>query len=140
MEITQIPFNAFIGLEACGPDEKGILRLPDRSEHSNHLGTVHASALFALAEASSGSYLHSSFPNDSSQAFAVLRSSNIKYRKPSTGQIYSVGRIDEADRENCIKALEKRGKGTVSIEIELLNEIEVLVATCRFDWFLSIEA
>lgn len=139
MDITKLPFNAFIGLETCSSDETGILTLPKRDEYSNHVGTVHASALFALAEASSGSHLQRNFSRDGSGVLAMLRASEIKYRKPAAGQIHSTGRIDDESRDSCIKTLKKKGKVRVSIEIDLWDELEMLVATARFDWFLSIE-
>lgn len=138
MEITHLPFNAFVGLEVCSNDNEGILSLPARNEYANHVGTVHASALFALAEASSGSHLQRNFPNDGAEVSAMLRASEIKYRRPATGQIYSTGRIDKEKHDKCIKMLEKKGKGRISIEIELWDELEVLVATAQFDWFLSV--
>ena len=56
MDITELPFNAFIGMEHAG-DLAGGLRLPADSRYTNHLGTVHASAIMALAEAASGKLL-----------------------------------------------------------------------------------
>ena len=53
MDITKIPFNQFIGLKIS--DKSGyLLMLDNRPEYRNHLDTVHASAMFALAEATSG--------------------------------------------------------------------------------------
>ena len=47
MDVTELPFNRLIGLEAA-PSQSGFLvSLPDRSQYTNHLGTVHASALLA---------------------------------------------------------------------------------------------
>ncbi len=54
MEVTKLPYNKFLGLEIHGD---GRLALPDDSRYTNHLGTVHAGALFSLAEAGSGQYL-----------------------------------------------------------------------------------
>jgi len=52
MNVAQIPFNAFIGIERAQGSER-LLALPEHPRYLNHLGTVHASALLALAEASS---------------------------------------------------------------------------------------
>lgn len=139
LEIVELPFNAFIGLETCSSDDTRILCLPDRKEYTNHVGTVHASALFALAEASSGRYLQHEISSKSESMFAVLRTSEIKYRKPAKGKIYSTGRIDEDAQNKCLKALENRGKGIFTVEIDLRNETDTLVATARFNWFLSVE-
>lgn len=51
--VTELPFNKLLNLEAA-TDEAHLLRLPAGGQYLNHLGTVHAGALLALAEASSG--------------------------------------------------------------------------------------
>jgi len=53
--VLDLSFNRFIGLQ--GADEPHLLRLPASERYLNHIGTVHASALVALAEASSGEFL-----------------------------------------------------------------------------------
>ena len=52
MKITDLPFNQLIGITAAEKDD-GMLCLPNDVRYTNHLGTVHASALLALAEATS---------------------------------------------------------------------------------------
>jgi acyl-coenzyme A thioesterase PaaI-like protein len=53
--VTELPFNAFLGLQLASDPEQ-LLQLPAGAKYLNHLGTVHASALLALAEASSGEF------------------------------------------------------------------------------------
>jgi hypothetical protein len=55
LNITLLPFNKLIGLEPAGPD--CMVGLPEGPQYLNHLGTVHASALLAVAEAGSGEFL-----------------------------------------------------------------------------------
>ena len=47
MNVTQLPFNALIGIERSEADG-ALLQLPAGSRYLNHLGTVHASALLAF--------------------------------------------------------------------------------------------
>ena len=56
MDVTDLPFNALIGIERAEANN-ALLRLPSDPRYLNHLGSVHASALLALAEASSGEFL-----------------------------------------------------------------------------------
>jgi acyl-coenzyme A thioesterase PaaI-like protein len=51
--VTDLPFNRLLGLQPAD-DATKLLQLPAGGQHLNHLGTVHASALLALAEASNG--------------------------------------------------------------------------------------
>ena len=54
MDISQLPFNQLIGLELASPDSDLLISLPAGVQYTNHLGTVHGSALLAVAEAGSG--------------------------------------------------------------------------------------
>ena len=54
--VTELPFNSFLGIQIAA-DPAHLLRLPSGQQYLNHLGTVHASAQLALAEASSGEFL-----------------------------------------------------------------------------------
>ena len=56
MDILSLPFNKFIGMEPSS-DSAYLLTLPAKTEYENHIQTVHAAALFALAEASNCSRL-----------------------------------------------------------------------------------
>ena len=56
MDLTVLPYNALIGIQKA----KGVSALLTLKEHErlhNHLGTIHAAALFSLAEASSAEFL-----------------------------------------------------------------------------------
>ncbi|HQR05857.1 MAG TPA: hypothetical protein PLN21_03490 [Gemmatales bacterium] len=55
MNITAIPFHTYLGLEFAEPPY--LLQLKAQPHHANHLGTIHASVLIALAEAGSGQFL-----------------------------------------------------------------------------------
>lgn len=57
MDVTKLPFNRFIGLEKGALADKFLVSLPASAQYTNHLGTVHASALLAVAEAGSAEFL-----------------------------------------------------------------------------------
>src|SRR5437879_5516558 len=85
--VTELPFNSFLGIHiATEPSQ--LLRLPPGDRYLNHLGTVHASAQLALAEASSGEFLLKHF--DSTNGIApVVRRIEAKFRKPASGTVTS---------------------------------------------------
>lgn len=83
MDVTKLPFNEFIGLK-LSDEPNYLLMLDDRAEYLNHLNTVHAGALFTLAEATSGHYLLGQF-NELPDIVPVVRKVEIKYRKPAIG-------------------------------------------------------
>jgi hypothetical protein len=96
MDITGIPFNQFIGLRKVAA-AAGELALDAAPKYLNHIGTVHAAAQFALAEACCGEYLLSRFADLTEGNLAVVRKAEIKYRKPAYGALKA--RASLADRE-----------------------------------------
>ena len=135
MDITKIPFNQFIGLRLS--DKSGyLLMLDNRSEYRNHLDTVHASALFALAEASSGYFLLNEF-SDLTDIVPVVRKVETKYKKPASGVVFSKGQFQETEKNEVLNALNQRGRTTLKVEVSLIDETDVLVMQSVFEWFVS---
>jgi hypothetical protein len=83
MKVLEIPFNKFIGLQQADTENDSIFKLERKKEYLNHLGTIHASALFALAEASSGEFLLNEFKDYKLDIIPVVRKVEIKYSKPT---------------------------------------------------------
>ena len=86
MDITKLPFNKFIGI-GRSQREGFTLSLPSENRYTNHLGTVHASALMALAEATSGEALLNAIGNLGDTIIPVVRRFECKFRKPASGSI-----------------------------------------------------
>ena len=57
MDVSQLPFNHYIGLELASQESGFLVSLPEDPKYTNHVGTVHASALLAVAEAGSAAFL-----------------------------------------------------------------------------------
>ena len=135
MNITDLPFNAFLGIEVTADGDE--LQLPDDSRFTNHVGTVHAGALYSLAEAASGSFLLSHPSVDVEKVGALLRESSIKYRRPASGRIRSQTRCSDEAIEQMHAALAKRGRAKLLIEVDLLDDEDQVVASANLDWFAS---
>ena len=87
MNVLKLPFNEYIGL-AESTDSEYMLMLQNDEKYLNHLNTVHASALFALAEATSGLLLLADF-KDLTDIMPVVRQVETKLNKPAQGQVFS---------------------------------------------------
>lgn len=135
MDVTMLPFNKFIGLKYS--DNPGyLLMLDNKTEYLNHLDTVHASAQFALAEATSGHYLLEQFAGIS-DIIPVVRKVEIKYRKPTVGIIYSRARFLNTEKTDFLETLKQKGRALLSVEISLFNTEGVIVMQSIFEWFIS---
>ncbi|WKJ90570.1 DUF4442 domain-containing protein [Methylomonas montana] len=86
MDVSQLPFNRLIGLELANPDSGFLVCFPDKMQYTNHLGTVHGSALLAVVEAGSAAFL-SQHLADETGVVPVVRKLEAKFRKPASGQI-----------------------------------------------------
>jgi acyl-coenzyme A thioesterase PaaI-like protein len=135
MDVTQLPFNNFIGLKMS--DRTGfLLMLENRSEYRNHLNTVHASALFSLAEASSGHFLLNEF-SDLTDIVPVVRKVETKYSKPATGIVFSKAKFLETEKNKILEALNKKGRTLLKVEVSLFDENEVPIMQSVFEWFVA---
>ena len=57
MHVTDLAINKTLGMQLASPGSGHILEMPETPLVLNHVGTIHASVQFALAEASSGEFL-----------------------------------------------------------------------------------
>ncbi|HEX8376984.1 MAG TPA: YiiD C-terminal domain-containing protein [Pedobacter sp.] len=137
MKITELPFNKLIDLNFAGDDDSYILTLEDNNKYTNHLGTVHASALFSLAEATSGQFLLTNFPDYKGNLIPVVRKAEVKYKKPAFGQIYSTATILEDTIENINEQIATRSRAIVKLKVDLFDSKKVSVMTADFEWFVS---
>ena len=135
MDVTKLPFNHFIGLKLS--DKNGyLLMLDNRANYRNHLNTVHASALFALAEASSGYFLLNEF-SKLSDIVPVVRKVETKYKKPATSCIFSKAKFQDTDKNEVLDMLNQKGRAILKVEVSLFDEVEVLIMQSIFEWFVT---
>lgn len=136
MDVAELPFNQFVGILKCPEHVEGIFCLPAGPQYLNHLGTVHASALFTLAEASSGQFLAHQLKVIASSIVPVLRRGEIKYRKPATGRIYSRGRFVSDHWDQFHDTYERKRRALIAFVIEILDQEDVVVAQGSYEWFV----
>ena len=135
MDITKLPFNQFIGLQKSVKSGY-LLMLDNRTEYRNHLETVHASAQFALAEATGGYFLLNEF-SELTDIVPVVRKVETKYRKPATGVVFSKAQFQETEKDEVLDTLNQKGRTTLKVEVSLYDEKEVQVMQSVFEWFVT---
>src|SRR5262245_26873932 len=137
MHATDLAINRTLGMQLAAPGQSHILEMPETSLHLNHVGTVHASVQFALAEAASGEFLLCHLGEAQSQMFAVLRASEVKYRKPARGVLRATARFADGAADSSNTELAARGRATVSVLVEIADAQGVVTMTGQYDWFLQ---
>ncbi len=133
--VTELPFNRFLGIETASGTAH-LLRLPAGAQYLNHLGTVHASALLALAEASSGEFLLRHF-GSSAGLVPVVRRVEAKFRKPANGAVTSSASATPADLSQLGASLATKGRGLISIAVELHDESGTHALSATVEWFIQ---
>ena len=98
MHVTDLAINKTLGMQLAPVGSDYILEMSESPLLLNHVGTIHASVPFAFAEASSGEFLLRHLGEAQSQVFAVLRTSDVKFRKPAHCKLHPLpGRTSATD-------------------------------------------
>ena len=128
-----IPFVNHVGLEfvEMGPGTATV-RLPERSELKNHVGSQHAAALFTVAETASGGAFVGAFAERLGEVTPLAKAAQIDYEKIAQGPIDATGTL--ADPAAALAKLDGDGKVEFQIDVELTDADGTRVATATVDW------
>ena len=136
MDVTQIPFNKFIEITHASAEE-GALELAFSDRLQNHLGTLHASAQFALAEACSGLALQRHFSHLADTVVPVLRKSEVKFKRPAQSTLRAKAQLDAASREAFESQLSRKGRATIVVPVELTDQEGNTTLAGSYEWYVQ---
>lgn len=93
---SMVPFCNLVGVRVTELRSDGaVAELPDRENLRNHMGTVHAGALFLAAEvACAAAFSGAMGPRLLGVRGFLLRNSHVSYLKPAQGRIRARGTVD----------------------------------------------
>lgn len=133
--ITELPFNKFLGIEVAADPTK-LLQLPAADRYLNHLGTVHASAQLALAEAASGEFLMREF-GSSNEFIPVVRRLESKFRQPANGTVTASVATPVEAIDKLRADLTAKGRAMITIAVELHDEAGAHTLSATVEWFIA---
>jgi acyl-coenzyme A thioesterase PaaI-like protein len=136
MDITKLPFNQFIGVEHS-KREGYVLSLPSGDRYTNHLGTVHASAMMSLAEATSGEVLLRAIGHVTDSIIPVVRRFDCKFRKPASGSIAARSAILDAARDQLLADISTKRRGSIEITVDIYDETDLHCLSATVEWFIA---
>jgi acyl-coenzyme A thioesterase PaaI-like protein len=133
-----VPFVQLLELEYVdlGPGTATV-RLPERVEMTNHVGSQHAGGLFTAAETASGAAFVGAFAERLGEITPLAKSADISYEKIAKGPIDATATLDDA---GLIDRLEADGKVEFQIEVVLKDSGGQQVASATVDWHVRKNA
>lgn len=136
--IEGVPFAKFAGVQIDTVSQgASTARLVERPELTNHIGTMHAAALFALGEAASGAAMAGTLGILIMKAKPVASEASIKYLKLAKGTITALAKTD-ADANALVQKLQADGKIRFDVLVDLNNESNETVAQMKVEWHIRI--
>lgn len=142
MQVTSIPFHAHLGLELASPPH--LLQLSPRDVHQNHLGTIHASVMIAVAEAGSGLFLQQHLEKDvarlGGRILPIIRRIDAKFHQAGHGLIYCRCLMDPDALHDVLDELKSRNRAKVVVPIQVVDTTATLLLSASFDWFIQRQA
>lgn len=129
-----VPFarHASVSLDEIG-DATSRASLPEAEHLVNHLGTVHAGALFTLAETASGAAMAGAFAPMLFDIRPVVSGARIDYLRPATGALRAVAQLAVPGADLRRTLLDER-RVSVDAEVEILDASERVVARFTATW------
>jgi uncharacterized protein (TIGR00369 family) len=133
-----VPFAGHLGLEITDVTAgEATVRLPERAELTNHVGSQHAGALFTVAEAASGAAFVGAFAERLGEVTPLARSAEIAYEKIAKGPIEARARLGVPAAE-ALATLDAEGKVEFPCEVELHDGSGVQVASATVAWHVRL--
>lgn len=138
-----VPFARLLGVEVEALDaQQARTRLPAQAQLGNHVGTVHAGALFTLCETASGAALAGAMAEVIMCTRFAVREAQVDYLKPAAGEVCARARLAE-DGALVLLALQRDGRADVSVDVSAVTTgsdgAETVVARASFNWWLRLQ-
>ncbi len=133
-----VPFVATLGIEYLELSEtSAILRLRDEPTFHNHVGGLHAGAMFTLAESASGAIVIGSFSDLLGTVTPLAASAEVAYRRLAKGPVTAEATLERPAAE-VREELARTGR-TVQfpVGVVLRNEEGVTTAEVTIRWALK---
>lgn len=108
--------------------------LPSKVELTNHVGVVHAGAMFTAAETAAGVAAWHVVPDGA--AYVLLREARVRYTRRAEGEVRSIAQVDEAAAREARGSFAETRRGDVLVEVEAFDLDGEKVFVGSFDYAL----
>ena len=122
----QIAFVKRSGLKAEVLEPGHVRLCMPLAGNENHIGSMYAGALFTVAEIPGGALFLTSF--DAEHYYPIVKSLNLRFLRPATGDIRVEARMSSADIERMQALASEHGKADYPLQLQLTAEDGSVVA------------
>lgn len=135
--LEQIPYLENHDLDVEVGEEKVEARMDYRQEFTNYIGTLHAGALYTVAETAAGVAAYQIGLDQ--QALVLLRKASISYTRPAKESVRAIARVDSSDANSAQTKLERHNRADVPVTVRMLNDNGETVLKGEFYYALRPE-
>jgi uncharacterized protein (TIGR00369 family) len=134
---SAVPFAAHAHIEVVEVGAGlGIARLQEAPEVHNHIGSVHAGALFTLGETASAAAMLGVFAEQMSSIRPVTIEVTISYLKIAKGTLVATART-ALSAERLQNELAAQGRATLDLTVDIADYRGGIVAQMKAKWTVS---
>jgi acyl-coenzyme A thioesterase PaaI-like protein len=138
--VASVPFAGLAHIEVVElADGRAITRVGEEAELRNHVGTLHAAALFLAGETASGAATAGAFAEMITQVRPLPRTATITYVKGATSAVTATAKVEEPPAD-LRERLKRDGKAKFVVAVELADAHGESIATMSIDWHVSQRA
>ncbi|MDB4975024.1 MAG: hypothetical protein JWN48_3365 [Myxococcaceae bacterium] len=123
-----VPFvrTAALAIEGLSPGEV-TLSIPNRRKVQNHMKSVHACAMYMLAETTTGVLVNLNIPDGTRYS---TTHGEVRYNKLSKGALRATARLSDEQRS----AMREQPKGKLVIPVTVTDELGNEPAVFQIEW------
>ena len=134
---TQVPMVGTLNIEylELGPG-RALLRMPDQPEYHNHIGGIHAGAMFTLAETASGAIVLAEFGDRFAEYVPLAVTATIRYLKVAMGPLTAEATMDTTPAE-VIAQLEAGVRPEFNVVVAIRDEAGTQTGEMTIVWTLK---
>ena len=132
--LDRIPYLRVHHLEVDEVEGEVTVRMPLSEEITNHVGIVHAGALFTTAETAAGVAAWRVVPGD--RAFVLLRGATVRYTRRAEGEVMARASVEPQTAESARTAFEEAGRADAAVSVSIRDHAGDVVFEGKFDYAL----
>lgn len=133
----QVPMVGTLNIEYLELDsEHALLRMPDQPEYHNHIGGIHAGAMFTLAETASGAIVLAEFGDKFDTLVPLAVQATIKYLKVAMGPLTAEATMD-ATVDDVLAELESGKRPEFTVDVAIRDEAGTQTGAMTILWTLK---